>query len=75
MTLDLKRRLGLILAYEEDPPVDWAVVKAMSDELATLAEGEAPLVVGSYLSEADKRQSDPVFAHAQRTELLRYLRS
>ncbi len=34
-TDELKRRLGQILANEEDPDVDWDAVAAMSADLAS----------------------------------------
>ena len=76
MTIDeLKMRLGKILAEEEgDGPADWNAVEFLSGELAEELDGSAPLIVDAYLRGAERRRQDSVFAHAQRSELLSFLR-
>jgi len=71
---NLKQRLGEILAEEEGSQVDWEVVAIMSGILIAELPGPAPAVAQSYLDSVEKRRSDCVFGHAQRTELLRYWR-
>ena len=71
----LKQRLGEILAEEEEGSrVDWEVVTALSGILIAELPDPAPAAAQSYLDSVEKRRSDCVFAHAQRAELLRYLR-
>jgi hypothetical protein len=72
---ELKRRLGVILAKEEGQGVDWAVVSIMSASLLRELDGSLPDFARDYLAGVNRRQSDAVFAHAQRSELLRYLRA
>jgi hypothetical protein len=72
---ELKRRVGFILAQEERAEVDWELVERLCDELAEEIGGDAPLPVRDYLSTSGRRRSDGVFAHGQRSDLVRYLRS
>jgi hypothetical protein len=72
---ELKRRVGFILAQEERAEVDWELVERLCDELAEEIGGDAPLPVRDYLSTSRRRRSDGVFAHGQRSDLVRYLRS
>ena len=76
VTIDeLKLRLGQILAEEEgDAPVDWNAVQFLSGELLEELDGSTPLIVDVYLRGSDRRREDGVFAHAQRSELLGFLR-
>jgi len=71
----LKQRLGGILTEEEQPDADLALIARLSDELANEICMEAPLIVREYLVTFAQHRSDAVFAHAQRSELLRFLRS
>lgn len=72
----LKSRLGQILAEEErDPPIDWALVEYLSIELLGELHVPVPLIVDDYLRGSNRRQQDEVFAHAQRGELLLFLRT
>jgi hypothetical protein len=72
---ELKLRLGLILAVEEgDESVDWLGVRCLSDELLGELQVPVPLIVDAYLRGTDRRRQDNVFAHAQRTQLLQFLR-
>ncbi|MEO7365447.1 MAG: hypothetical protein ABIW03_03925 [Sphingomicrobium sp.] len=72
---DLNRRLGQILAEEEERDVDWAAVSVMSAELANAYGPELPPVPETYVKTVEKRRADPVLAHALRAELVRYLRN
>jgi hypothetical protein len=72
---EVKRRLGLILTQEERPDVDWPLVARLCDDLAHELGAEAPAIVQEYLASFEKRRLDPMFAHAERSELVRYLRS
>jgi hypothetical protein len=75
-TGELKVRLGRILAEEEgDGPVDWEVVARLSNELLGELQMPVPLIVDEYLRGFDRRRQDIVFGHAQRVQLLLYLRS
>ena len=72
---ELKRRLGQILAEEEgSESVDWYVVQRLSDELLGQLRMPTPLIVNEYLRGPERRRQDIVFAHAQRGQLLAYLR-
>ena len=73
---ELKLRLGRILAEEEgDGSVDWPAVQGLSDALLGELQMPIPLIVDDYLRGADRRRQDNVFAHAQRTQLLAFLRA
>lgn len=72
---DLKQRLGQILTEEEDPDTDWDAVAEMCAVLISKLPSAAPPVAQAYLLSVESRRSDIVFAQAQRSELLRYLRS
>ena len=72
-TGELKRRLGQILANEEDPDVDWDAVAAMSAELASDLGHSLPPIVADYLASVERRREDSVFGHAQRSVLVLYL--
>ncbi|NUT01668.1 MAG: hypothetical protein HOP96_11910 [Sphingomonas sp.] len=75
-TDELKLRLGQILAEEEgDGFVDWQSVRSLSDELLGELEVPIPLIVNEYLRGLDQRRSDTVYAHAQRSQLLQFLRA
>ncbi len=68
-TDELKRRLGQILAEEEVQAIDWDAVAALSAELLDAAGDELPANVKSYLVGWERRQTDAVFAHTQRSKL------
>ena len=73
---ELKLRLGRILAEEEgDGSVDWPAGQGLSDTLLGELQMPIPLIVDEYLRGADRRRQDNVFAHAQRTQLLAFLRA
>jgi hypothetical protein len=72
---ELKLRLGQILADEEgDGSVNWQDVARRSDELLGELQMPIPLIVNEYLRGADRRRQDSVYAHAQRSQLLHFLR-
>lgn len=71
---ELKQRLGLILTQEEQREVDWSLVARLCDDLAEELGIKAPPIVQEYLASFEQRESDVAFAHAQRSELVRYLR-
>ena len=69
-------KLARILAEEEgDAPVDWNAVEFLSGELLEELDGSTPLIVDAYLRGAERRRQDGVFAHAQRSELVDFLRA
>jgi hypothetical protein len=73
---ELKLRLGRILAEEEgNASINWYAVQCLSDELLGELQVPMPLIVDAYLRGTDRRRQDNVFAHAQRTQLLQFLRS
>lgn len=72
---ELKLRLGQILAEEEgDGSTDWYSVVYLSDELLGQLQAPVPLIVDEYLRGADRRRQDSVYGHAQRSQLLHFLR-
>jgi len=73
---ELKARLGQILAEEEgDGAVDWQSVERLSSALLGELQMPVPLIVEDYLRGSSRRRQDMVFGHAQRGELLLYLRT
>lgn len=75
-TIELKFRLDRILAEEEgNGSIDWESVEYQSDELLGELRVPVPLIVDEYLRGAGRRRQDIVFAHAQRTQLLGFLRA
>jgi hypothetical protein len=75
-TGELKSRLGQILAEEEgDEAIDWYVVERLSNELLGELQMPVPLIVTEYLQGSRRRRDDMVFGHAQRGQLLLFLRS
>jgi len=73
---ELKIRLGQILAEEEgNGSVNWPGVQGLSDQLLGELRVPMPLIVDEYLRGAERRRQDNVFAHAQRTQLLEFLRA
>ena len=75
-TNELKNRLGRVLAEEEcDGPIDWLAVERLSEELRGELQMPVPLIVDEYLRGFERRRQDEVFGHAQRSQLLLFLRS
>ena len=73
---ELKIRLGQILAEEEGyESVNWGNVQLRSDELLGELQTPIPLIVHEYLRGSDRRRDDGVYAHAQRSQLLHFLRN
>ena len=71
----LKFRLGRILAEEEgDGSVDWHSIECRSGELLGELKIPIPLIVDEYLRGAGRRRQDIVYGHAQRSQLLQFLR-
>jgi hypothetical protein len=70
---ELKRRLGMILATEESPSVDWGAVSAMSAELVVDTGRALPSIAADYLTSVQRRREDKAFGHAQRSVLGRFL--
>ena len=72
---ELKLRLGQILAEEEgDGAVDWQNVAGLSSQLLGELQLPIPLIVNEYLRGAERRRQDGVYGHAQRSQLLHFLR-
>ena len=73
---EVKQRLASILSVEERfDAVDWPEVARLSAALLQQLPPELPPIIEAYLTEFDKRSADIAFAYAQRSELVRYLRS
>ena len=73
---ELKIRLGQILAEEEGyETVNWSIVQLRSVELLGELQMPIPLIVNEYLRGSDRRREDGVYAHAQRSQLLYFLRN
>ncbi|MEO6256593.1 MAG: PilZ domain-containing protein [Sphingomicrobium sp.] len=72
-TEELKRRLGEILAKEEEPVVEWDAIEAMSTELASDLGHALPPIAADYLLSVERRREDSVFGHAQRSVVVLYL--
>lgn len=72
---ELQRRLGHILAEEEVPPSDWDAVAVLSAQLIDDAGVELSVFAKDYLVSWQRRRNDPLFAQAQRSSLIQYLRS
>lgn len=71
---DLKRRLGLILAQEEGPNVDWTKVAEMSAQLSAECGPSLDPIAAGFLECVEQRRSDPLLAQSQRSQLVLYLR-
>ena len=68
-TCDLRERLSVILAQEEQSVVDWAAVDQMLDRLSSdLKESAAacPHFVWHFIADSDIRAKDPVYGNHQR---------
>jgi hypothetical protein len=80
MTLDeLKSKLTFLLGEEEEREVDWTLVEHLSlglqEELRLGSPPDFPAdLLDDYLSGFARRREDPVFAQAQRSELVAFLR-
>jgi hypothetical protein len=79
MTLDeLRANLHAILAAEEQPHIEWAMVEAMClrtiDQLNTEGQPQFPHeVVYHFLDDADIRQRDASYAKVQRERIAKWL--
>ena len=71
----LRMRLAQILAEEEDEKgVDWQAIESLSCGLLGELQVPVPLIADEYLRGSERRRQDMVFAHAQRCQLLLFLR-
>ena len=74
---DLRERLSVILAQEEQSMVDWAAVDQMLDRLSSdLKESgasECPHFVWHFIADSDIRAKDPVYGDYQRQEVRRFV--
>ena len=59
---------------EGDGFADWSIIQLRSDELLGELQVPIPLIVSEYLQGADRRRQDSLYAHAQRSQLLHFLR-
>jgi hypothetical protein len=77
MTLsNIQARLAEILAAEEAPPVDWAAVDRLCEELDRQLEAsdeDVPEIVAHFLSDSDIRARDARYGDAQRDAIRTYL--
>ncbi|MFZ4687797.1 MAG: hypothetical protein ACOYLS_01035 [Polymorphobacter sp.] len=79
MTLnELQANLRAILAAEEQPHIDWAMVEAMCLETIDRLNTEEPPayphdVVYHFLDDADIRQNDVRYATVQRKRIMTWL--
>lgn len=74
---DLRRRVGAILAAEEQHPPDWAAVNQLTDELLQQLMDEpdtvCPEIVNHYLDDADIRSSDEAYGRGQRKQVRQFV--
>lgn len=71
---ELRRRLAVILAAEEQEPADWFEVERLTSELLPLLHVDAtPEIVHHYLDDADIRARDDAYGAHQRREVRRFV--
>ena len=71
---ELRSRLAVILAVEEQEHVDWAEVERLASRLqGDLPVDATPEAVHHYLDDADIRSRDEAYAARQRREVRRYV--
>ena len=74
---DLRRRVGAILAAEEQQPPDWAAVERLTDdllqELMNEPDTECPEIVNHYLDDADIRSKDDTYGRRQRDQISQFV--
>lgn len=71
---ELRQRLAVILAAEEQEPPDWAEVERLSTKLLPqLHVGPTPEIVYHYLDDADIRARDEEYAARQRRGVRRFV--
>src|SRR5215472_83186 len=75
--VDLRRRVGAILAAEEKEPPDWVAVDRLADELSQQLisdpDTECPEIVDHYLDDADVRAKDEAYGAHQRQQVRRFI--
>lgn len=73
---ELRRRLAVILAAEEQEPADWPEVQRLTSELLPQLHVDAtPEIIHHFLDDADIRARDEVYAAHQRREVRRFVES
>lgn len=71
---ELRSRLAVILAVEEQEPADWLEVERLASELQReLPIDATPEAVHRYLDDADIRSRDNAYGARQRQEVRRYV--
>lgn len=71
---ELRSRLAIILAVEEQEPTDWPEVGRLTNELQQeLPIDATPEVVHHYLDDADIRARDEAYAVSQRRDVRRFV--
>jgi hypothetical protein len=71
---ELRHRLAVILAAEEQEPTDWSEVDRLTTELLPQLHVDAtPEIVHYYLDDADMRARDEAYAIHQRREVRRFV--
>jgi hypothetical protein len=71
---ELRSRLAVILAVEEQEPTDWLEVERLASDLQReLPIDATPETVHRYLDDADVRSSDDAYGAHQRQEVRRYV--
>jgi hypothetical protein len=71
---ELRRRVAVILAAEEQEPADWSEVERLTNELLPqLHVDVTPEIVHHYLDDADIRVRDEAYAVHQRREVRRFV--
>jgi hypothetical protein len=74
---ELRRRVGAILAAEEEKPRNWAEVERLSDDLLQQLMPESgahcPEIVSHYLDDADIRSADEVYGNQQRERIRHFV--
>lgn len=77
MTLnDIQARLEEILQTEEAPPVDWATVDRLCEELdhqLETSDENVPEIVAHFVADSDIRARDTSYGDAQRDAIRTYL--
>lgn len=71
---ELRRRLEVILAAEEQEPANWSEVERLTSELLPQLHIDAtPEIVHHYLDDADIRARDEAYAVQQRCAVRRFV--
>ena len=71
---ELRSRLAVILAVEEQEPADWEEVERLASELQRdLPIDATPEAVHRYVDDADIRCRDKAYASRQRQEVRRFI--